>query len=294
MELSAVFPTTEIGNDPIAIRDYAQAVEAMGFTRIIAYDHVLGAEHGGREPALWGPYTENDAFHEPLVLFGYLAAVTRTVELMTGVIVLPQRQSALVAKQAAEVDVLSGGRMVLGVGTGWNYVEYESLGAEFRNRARRMDEQVDVLRRLFRERVVDFTGQYHRVDRAGILPPPVRDIPIWFGGSAEASMARAIRVGDGYTFGTAGDRIQKALDRLNEMLAEAGRDPSTFGTENILHAGKGFDTVVAEAAAWQAAGGQRVAVSTMWSSFLGADAPRCAGLDDHLTLLRSVKEAVAG
>lgn len=292
MELSAVFPTTEIGNDPVAIRDYAQAVEGMGFSRIIAYDHVLGAVHADREPPLWGPYTETDAFHEPLVLFGYLAAVTTTVELMTGVIVLPQRQTALVAKQAAEVDVLSGGRMVLGVGTGWNYVEYEALGTTFKNRARRMDEQVELLRQLFRERIVDFTGKYHRVDRVGILPPPVRDIPIWFGGSAEASVARAARVGDGYTFGTAGDRIQKALDRLHELLVENGRDPATFGTENILHSLKGVDEVVAEAEAWKRAGGKRVAVSTMWSSFLGATSPRCATLDNHLALLARVSEAV--
>ena len=155
MRLGAVFPTTEIGNDPIAVRDYAQAAEALGCVRLTAYDHVLGADHADREPPLRGPYTQHDPFHEPFVLFGFLAAHTTRIELATGVLVLPQRQTALVAKQAAEVDLLSGGRLVLGVGTGWNHVEYTALGTTFRDRARRFDDQVDVLRALWEQELVD-------------------------------------------------------------------------------------------------------------------------------------------
>ena len=190
MHFGAVFPTTQIGTDPATIRDFAQTAEGLGYRRLLAYDHVLGAVHAGRNPPLPGPYTENDPFHEPLVLLGFLAACTSTIELEVAVLVLPQRPTALVAKQAAEVDVLSGGRMVLAVGTGWNHVEYQSLGAPFADRGRRLDEQVDVLRRLWREPVVDFEGAFHRIDRAGLAPRPVRgDIPLWFGGGAESVAA---------------------------------------------------------------------------------------------------------
>ena len=146
-----MFPTTEIGSDPIAVRDFAQAAEELGYTRLTAYDHVLGADHSDRTPPLTGPYTQHDPFHEPMVLFGYLAGLTSTIELATGVLILPQRQAVLVAKQAAEVDLLSGGRLVLGVGTGWNHVEYTALGTSFATRARRMEEQVGVLRALWRD-----------------------------------------------------------------------------------------------------------------------------------------------
>ena len=172
MDLGAVFPTTQIGNDPAVIRDFAQTAEGLGYRRLITYDHVLGAVHADRDPPLPGPYTQDDPFHEPLVLFGFLAACTTVIELEAAVLVLPQRQTALVAKQAAEVDVLSAGRLVLAVGTGWNFVEYESLGMPFAARGRRLDEQVDLLRRLWREPVLDYRGEFHRIDRAGILPRP--------------------------------------------------------------------------------------------------------------------------
>lgn len=151
MDLGVVFPTTQIGNDPAVIRDFAQTAEGLGYRRLTTYDHVLGAVHADRDPPLPGPYTQDDPFHEPLVLFGFLAACTTVIELDAAVLVLPQRQTALVAKQAAEVDVLSAGRLVLAVGTGWNFVEYESLGMPFAARGRRLDEQVDLLRRLWRE-----------------------------------------------------------------------------------------------------------------------------------------------
>src|SRR6188474_2591636 len=185
MRIGVVFPQTEIGQDPSVIRDYAQAVEALGYTHILAFDSVVGANPD--RPGGWdSPYDYRHPFHEPFVLFGFCAAVTRRIELVTGVLVLPQRQTALVAKQAAAVDVLSQGRLRLGVGVGWNDVEYEALGEDFHDRGRRIEEQVSLMRALWTEPVVDFAGRWHRVPEAGINPLPVqRPIPVWFGGQAE-------------------------------------------------------------------------------------------------------------
>ena len=175
------FPQTEIGEDPIAIRDYAQAAEELGYRHLLIYDHVLGASTVNR-PDWRGPYTSDTLFHEPFVLFGYLAGLTQRIELVTGVIILPQRQTALVAKQAAEIDVLSGGRLRLGVGIGWNEVEYQALGEDFHNRGARMEEQIDVLRALWTQPVVSFAGRWHQIEAAGIKPLPIqRPIPIWIG-----------------------------------------------------------------------------------------------------------------
>ncbi|HEY5873926.1 MAG TPA: TIGR03619 family F420-dependent LLM class oxidoreductase, partial [Ilumatobacteraceae bacterium] len=228
MQLGAVFPTNEIGNDPVAIRDWAQAAEALGFSTIITYDHVLGAVREGREPPLTGPYDEHDAFHEPFVLFGYLAATTTTIQLQTGVLIAPQRQTALIAKQATEVDILSGGRLVLGLGTGWNYVEYEALGGEYTQRGRYLDEQVVVLRKLFREPVIDYTGNFHRIDRAGLEPRPGRDIPIWFGGASAAALRRAARCGDGILLTGAGPRIRDLWEQLQGFLVAEQRSVDGF------------------------------------------------------------------
>lgn len=285
MEFGAVLPTTEIGNDTGAVRAWAQAAEDLGFDRIIAYDHVLGAVHADREPALWGPYTEADPFREPMVLFGYLAGVTTRVELMTGVLILPQRQTALVAKQAIEIDLLSDGRFILGVGTGWNWVEYDSLGIEYRTRAKRFDEQIELLRLLWEQPVVDYTGRYHRVDRAGLLPLPTRQIPIWFGGGSDAALQRSAAVGDGFFFGAAGGRTEGALDRLRAMLTEAGRDPGAFAVGAQIHTGRGADKCSAEATGWKAVGGTHMSVSTMSSTMLGAISRPCVGVDDHISLL---------
>lgn len=285
MEFGAVLPTTEIGNDTGAVRSWGQAAEDLGFDRIIAYDHVLGAVHADRQPALWGPYTEADPFREPMVLFGYLAGVTTRVELMTGVLILPQRQTALVAKQAIEIDLLSEGRFILGVGTGWNWVEYDSLGTEYRNRAKRFDEQIELLRLLWEQPIVDYTGRYHRVDRAGLLPLPTRQIPIWFGGGSDAALQRAAAVGDGFFFGAAGSRTEGALERLRSMLADAGRDPGAFAVGAQIHTGRGADKCAAEAAGWKAAGGTHMSVSTMSSTMLGAVSRPCTSVDDHIALL---------
>ena len=290
MEFGAVLPTTEIGNDTGAVRAWAQAVEDMGFSRIVAYDHVLGAVHAGREPALWGPYTEADPFREPMVLFGYLAGVTTRVELMTGVIILPQRQTALVAKQAIEIDLLSEGRFILGVGTGWNFVEYESLGTEYRNRARRFDEQIELWRLLWSEPVIDYTGRYHRIDRAGLLPLPVRQIPVWFGGGSDAALQRAAAVGDGFFFGAAGGRTEGAAERLRVMLGENGRDAGSFPIGAQIHTGRGAEKCASEAAGWKAAGGTHMSVSTMSSAMLGAVDRPCSTVDHHVALLHESLE----
>jgi probable F420-dependent oxidoreductase len=241
MKLGAVFPTTEIGTDPVAIRDFAQTAEELGYSHIVCYDHVLGAVHEGRTPPVPGPYTENDPFHEPLILFAHLSGVTTRIGLTTGVLILPQRQTALVAKQAAELDVLSGGRLRLGVGLGWNPVEYEALGVPFEGRGERLEEQVGLLRALWSERQLDFQGKYHRIDRAGILPSPERKIPIWFGGMSPAAGARAVRLGDGFIFGSANQFARALATSIQKQLLEEDRDPTQFGMEPIVHFSQGPD-----------------------------------------------------
>lgn len=264
MDFGAVFPTTQIGNDPAVIRDFAQTAEGLGYQRLLCYDHVLGAVHADREPPLPGPYTEDDPFHEPMVLLGFLAACTSTVELGVAVLVLPQRQTVLVAKQTAEIDVLSGGRLFVAVGTGWNYVEYEGLGVPFEGRGRRLDEQLTLLRKLWREPVVDFDGEFHRVDRAGIKPQPVRgDIPIWFGGGTETALRRTAAIGDGFIFGSAGARTYPRAQRLRELLVEQGRDPDTFAKDAMIDYSLGPRFWTEEIPRWQQLGGQMLSVRTM-------------------------------
>ena len=237
MKLGVIFPQTEIGNDPIAIRDYAQAAEQLGYHHLLVYDHVLGAhperfERLGFRP----PYTYQTPFHEPFVLFGYLAGVTSTLELVTGILVLPQRQTALVAKQAAEVDVLSGGRLRLGVGIGWNAVEFEALGEDFGNRGRRAEEQVALLRQLWTGELVDFEGKYHTVRRAGINPLPVqRPIPIWMGGMAERAVQRIARIADGWFPQFApGPEQAETLECLRGYVRDAGRKVEDVGIEGRI------------------------------------------------------------
>jgi len=287
MRFGAVFPTTEIGNDPIAVRDYAQAAEALGYVRLTAYDHVLGADHTGRQPALTGPYTHHDPFHEPLVLFGFLAAHTTGIELATGVLILPQRQTALVAKQAVEIDLLSGGRLVLGLGTGWNRVEYTSLGTTFRDRARRFDDQIAVLRSLWEHELVDHHSAFHRIERAGVVPRPGRQIPLWLGGSAEAALARSARVGDGHMFSRSTDAPFAAAARLTELLAENDRDRSTFGMDMFVDFDDGPDAWHDLSERWEEAGGSLISLRsmTLGSAILGADASPPPGPDQHIAAL---------
>jgi probable F420-dependent oxidoreductase len=282
MNFGAVFPQTEIGDDPSVIRDFAQAAEALGYSHILAYDHVLGATHD-REPRLTGPYTESTPFHEVFVLLGYLAAVTTRIGLVTGVVILPQRQTALVAKQAAEIDVLSGGRLRLGIGTGWNYVEYDALNEDFHNRGQRQAEQVEVMRRLWTEPVVTYHGKWHHIDRAGILPRPTRSIPIWFGGLNDSALKRAARLGDGIMPLIApDDRGRAVLDQVRGYLQEYGRDPASFGSEGFTNYGAPEERWRSRIDEWRDAGATHVSVRTMNA---GLDSPQA-----HIDALRRYKE----
>jgi probable F420-dependent oxidoreductase len=271
MRIGAVFPQTEFGNDPVAIRDYAQAVEGMGYTHILAYDHVLGADTSVR-PNWTGPYTSETPFHEVFVLFGFLAGVTEALELVSGVIILPQRQTALVAKQAAEVDVLSGGRMRLGIGVGWNEVEYDGLDKDFSNRGARSEEQIALMRALWTAPAITFAGRWERIDAAGINPLPMqRPIPIWIGGYVEATLRRVGRIGDGWFPGEGkgtDDAMRAAIDRLHRYAIEAGRDPATIGLEPRLNVGRGDpDQWRDYANGWRALGATHLSLNTMNNGF---------------------------
>lgn len=282
MHVGVVFPHTEIGNDPAAIRDYAQAAEALGYSHLLAYDHVLGAIHAGREPKLAGPYTEQTHFHEPFVLFGFIAAATTRLGLATGVIILPQRQTALVAKQAAEVDILSGGRLRLGVGTGWNYVEYESLNEDYATRGARQVEQIEVLRRLWTEPVIDYSGRFHRIDRAGIQPLPGRSIPIWLGGYSDVVLKRAARLGDGFIFGRPSTLAIEGIGRMRQWAVEFGRNPDDLGFETQLTYGAVPEAWAGELARWRAAGGTHTSVNTMGAGLISPY--------DHIEAIRRYAE----
>jgi probable F420-dependent oxidoreductase len=233
MKIGVVFPQTEIGSDPAAAAAYATTAESLGYSHLLAYDHVLGANTASR-PDWQGPYTMNSMFQEPLVLFSYLAGLTKSIELVTGVIILPQRQTALVAKQAACVDVLSGGRLRLGVGTGWNEVEYEALGENFKNRGRRSEEQIDLLRRLWKDEAISFDGEWHKVTDAGLNPLPAkRHIPIWLGGLAPAVIDRVGRIADGW-FPFVNKNLASQIKQVHEVAKTAGRDPADIGIECIV------------------------------------------------------------
>ena len=229
--MGVVFPQLESGTDVGAIREYLRAVEQLGYRHLVAYDHVLGADTSTR-PDWKGAYDLRASFHEPFVLFGFVAALTR-LELAPAVIVLPQRQTALVAKQAAEIDILTAGRFRMGVGLGWNAVEFEALGTSFHNRNKRMEEQIALMRRLWTEPLVDLKGRWHRVDRAGLNPMPIqRPIPVWIGGSVEEAMKRIARIGDGwFTQYIPNENGIATFERFRGYLREAGRDPVTFPIE---------------------------------------------------------------
>ena len=284
MKLGAVFPQLESGSDPFAIRDYAQAVEALGYSHIVAYDHVLGAEISTR-PNWSGPYTSDSVFHELFVLFGYLAGLTRSVELVTGVLILPQRQTALVAKQAAEVDLLSGGRLRLGIGVGWNEVEYEALNENFRNRGARSEEQIALLRALWADPAISFKGRWHSIDNAGLNPlPPRRAIPIWIGGYSEATLQRVGAMGDGwFPWRPPSDEMRAQIARVHAYAQEAGRDPAAIGLEPQLSPARlperEWEPFVQ---GWRELGATHLCVNTMGAG--------CATLDAHVALLRSAKE----
>ena len=287
MKIGVVLPQTEIGNDPGAIKAYAEAVEGMGFTHALVFDHVLGANP--ERPGGWkGPYTYRHAFHEPFVLFGFLAAATRQLELVSGIIILPQRQTALVAKQAASADVLSGGRLRLGVAVGWNPVEFEALGETFTTRGARIEEQIELMRALWTKELITFNGKYHRVPDAGINPLPVqRPIPIWMGGESEVVQKRMARVADGWMpHFRPGAASQATVDRMHGMVREAGRDPKAFGIEGRITLSQIPEADWAkELEAWRAMRG--ITHLCVHTANMGLAKPA-----DHVAALRRFRETV--
>ena len=289
MQVGAIFPQTEIGADPAAVRDFAQAAESLGYEHLLVFDHVLGADASKRES--WeGPYNHTDMFHEPFVLFGYLAGITEKIELVTGILILGQRQTALVAKQAAEVDVLTGGRLRLGIGVGWNDVEFEALGEDFHNRGRRCAEQVELLRALWTQEVVTFQGRYHQVTYAGINPLPVqRPIPIWFGGDSDRVVRRIGRIGDGWFPEFEPDAAgQERIGQMREHAKQAGRDPLAIGIEGWvnLEDQRNPDDWQKTSEAWAKAGATHLSVNTMNAGLKGPA--------QHIDAIRRFKETISG
>lgn len=279
MKVGVVYPQIELGGDPEAVRKIGQATEELGFNHLLMYDHVVGASHENRDPELWGPYTDKDPFHDPFVAFGYLAAITDRIELSTGVLILPQRQTVLVAQQAADLDLLSGGRLRLGVGSGWNYVEYDALGQDFKARGRRLDEQIDFLRRLWKEPLLSFEGEFDRIDRGNINPRPKRAIPIWIGGFSEPAFRRGGKMGDGFIFGGSLDSqygpacpVRTAWERVRHHLTENGRSVEDFEADFIMLNDLSVDNVVDTIKRWQDAGGTHASVVTMGKGLTTTDA----------------------
>ena len=288
MRLGAIFPQTEIGADPSAVKDFAQAAEDLGYDHILVFDHVLGADQTKRDS--WDrPYNIDDMFHEPFVLFGYLAGITEKIEFTTGVLILGQRQTGLVAKQAAEVDVLTGGRLRLGIGIGWNDVEYEALGQNFSNRGRRSEEQIDLLRMLWTEESVNFEGRYHKVSDAGINPLPIqRPIPIWLGGGEDRVIQRIGKMADGwfpqFQPNSAG---QEKIGIMREAAVNAGRDPKAIGIEGRVSLATDDQSDWEKiGASWDEVGATHFSINTMKAGLKGPD--------QHIEAIKRFKETVSG
>jgi probable F420-dependent oxidoreductase len=283
LRIGVVFPQTEIGADAGAVRAYAEHAEGLGFAHLLAYDHVVGADpmvHLGWD----GPYDVHTTFHEPLVTFGYLAAATTSLELVTGIVILPQRQTVLVAKQAAEVDLLSGGRLRLGVGLGWNAVEYEALGEDFSTRGKRCEEQVELMRKLWTEPAVTYHGRYHRVTGAGLAPLPIqRPIPVWFGAASARACRRAGRLGDGwFPMVGPGPKLERAKQEVEQAATEAGRDPAQIGMGGQVSWNGNADDLADGLRAWAEAGASHMSINTMDAGL--------ASVDDHLAALTTAAE----
>lgn len=283
MKIGVIYPQTELKGDPRAVRRIGLATEALGFDSLVAYDHVLGASHD-REPKLNGPYTENDPFHDPFIMFGYLAAITERIHFTTGVLILPQRQTVLVARQGADLDLLSGERLRLGVGIGWNYVEYDAMGQDFHTRGARVGEQVELLRKLWSEPLVTFEGQFDRIDRAALNPRPNRNIPIWLGGFADVALRRAARIANGFICADGAADAFVQIARLHELLDEEGRRTEDFGLQCNMLKAKTPQSVVDTALRWRDAGGTHAAFATMGQGLKTAD--------EHLDHIQRVADAL--
>lgn len=263
MEFGAVFPHNEIGTDPGAIKAYAQGVEALGATHLLIYDHVLGADPD-RAGGWQGAYDKNVAFHEPFTTFAFIAAVTEKLEMITTVLILPQRQTVLVAKQAAQVAVLSNNRFRLGIGTGWNKIEYEALNETFTNRGKRQAEQVELMRKLWREDSLTYQSEYHTINGAGINPRPSKPIPVWFGGSAPALLERCGQIGDGWIpLMGANDAARECIDTIRSSRAATGRSFEDFGIQaQAQYSGGNPDRWASHAVKWRDIGATHLAIAT--------------------------------
>lgn len=285
MEIGILFPQTEYGTDPGAIRELAQRAEELGFTHILTYEHVLGVDPN--RPGWKGIYSFEDPFLEPISLLSFMAAVTERITFLTSIVILPQRQTVLTAKQAATLDVLSGGRLRLGVGIGWNEPEYIALGKNFHDRGRRIEEQIELMRTLWTRPLVNFSGQWETVEDSGLNPLPIQQpIPIWFGGHADPVIRRAARLGDGWipNYPTVED-ARPHFNALKEYLEEAARPSSEFGIEVRLHYREGDpERLGGLIQDWQAGGATHVGLSTMRS--------RLNGAAEHLGAMRSFAEAL--
>jgi probable F420-dependent oxidoreductase len=290
MIIGVAYPQNELGGDPEALRRFGTAVDALGYDHLLMFDHVLGAAHEGRDPPLDGLYSEKDSFHDPFVAFAYLAGITRALRFMTGVLVLPQRQTALVARQSADLSLLSGGRLALGVGIGWNPVEYGGMGQDFHTRGKRLEEQVGLLRRLWTEEAVDFEGRFDRIDRAGTLPRPTSPIPIYLGGFADVALRRAARIGDGFLFAFGMDTETEELWRqLQAILRENGRNVDTFHAQFLLNRASHAPTPKEIADGVQRLRDAGAAAGTVVSMGRGFDA-----VEQHIDFVAAVWNALDG
>lgn len=270
MKIGIIYPQNELKGDPKAVRRIGLATEELGFHHLLAYDHVLGASHD-REPKLWGPYTEHHPFHDPFVMFAYLAGITQRIEFVTGILILPQRQTALVARQAADLDLLSDQRFRMGVGLGWNYVEYDALGQNFHTRGKRVEEQIALLRRLWSEPLVEFKGQFDQIDRAALNPRPERQIPIWLGGFADVALQRAAAIADGFIFSDAAADVFDQATKMRQYLSEADRSQDGFGMHCNIVKAKTIEGVIDSATRWRDIGGAHASINTMGMGFTSTD-----------------------
>ena len=281
MKVGVKYPTREVTSDPDAIRSFCLAAEELGFSHLLLPDHVVKCPHEGREPKLTGPYTEKDSFDDPFVFFAFVAAVSK-LDMVTGVLILPQRQTVLVAQQAANLDLLARERLRLGVGIGWNWVEYDALGQDFRTRAKRFEEQIDLLRQLWDTPVLTFEGRFDRIDRAGINPRPRRQIPLWIGGHSEPAYERGARIGDGFVFAADGARGVEALGRVRHHLRAFGRDEGTYGTELLALFAKTEQEAADHLRMFRDAGGSHGSVRTTDKGLGG-------NIDAHISYMAEIK-----
>jgi probable F420-dependent oxidoreductase len=319
VRLGTHLPKHLVGGDHGAMKAYLGALEDMGYSYITFGDHVLGADLSARPD--WKPYfgrppsqSLRDIQPEVFVLFGLLAGLTRTLELTTSILIAPQRQTALLAKQAAEIDILSGGRLRLVMAVGWSDVEYEALGVDYHQRGAILDEQVEVLRRLWTEHAVTFKGRFHTITAAGLNPLPSRPIPLWFGGQSPPVLRRVGRVADGwfpYYPWFSEEQLRADLDTVQAHARDVGRDPASIALEGAFYwhderfekpsGARGIPETLDEgieyAHLWKDLGADRLWVTTPWAGTERGtpNSPLKIGSEDvdlRIEALRQFQEAI--